>query len=170
MRTRNIALLATLLTLAGCHHRNNLPEVPADSTPYSSNVQVTELPEEGEPASRVYQVSTDTATRVDLKAFSRRQKVIYSHQLLVGRWLRGSLYEEYDANGLGHAWDTADDVTREEANLFYWSMDSNLLHVEYPIKMGGIVPRDYLVTFADEESLVYKDEFGTSYMLDKVEQ
>ena len=78
------------------------------------------------------------------------------------------MYEEYGVDGHGCAWDTDDDVTRDEAKRFQWSMDSNLLHVEYPIEMGGMVPRDYLVTYADEESLVYKDEFGTSYMWDKV--
>lgn len=40
----------------------------------------------------------------------------------------------------------------------------------FPMRMGGVVLKEYLVTYADDESLVYKDAYGTSYMWDKVTQ
>lgn len=160
-----VAAVGSLVSV-GCHHKQQ----PAEEVAAVDSVQDTIVSPVGEEPSQplqTYQLGTDTATRVDLRAFSRRQKVIYSPELLVGRWVCGSLYEEYDADGYGRSWDTADDVSRAEAKRFQWTMDSNLLHVEYPITTGGVVPREYLVTYADDESLVYKDDFGTSYMLDK---
>ena len=162
-----MAAIGCLLPV-GCHHKQKPPEETIPDSVPDTIVVSAPAGQEPEQACRIHQLHTDTATRVDLKTFSRRQKVIYSPAMLVGRWLNGSLYEEYDANGYGRSWDTADDVTSDEAKRFQWMMDSNLLHVEYPITTGGVVPREYLVTYADDESLVYKDDFGTSYMWDKV--
>lgn len=169
MKRKYIPLWAFLLLLAGCHHKQQPIEEVAIVDSVRDTV-VSPVEEAPEVPSRVYQLGTDTATWVDLKAFSRRQKVIYSPELLVGRWVCGSLYEEYDANGYGRSWDTADDVSRAEAKRFQWTMDSNLLQVVYSITTGGVVPREYLVTYADEESLVYKDNYGNSSMWDKVEE
>ena len=72
-------------------------------------------------------------------------------------------------DGTGLSWDTGDDVSREERKQFRWTLDSNQLRVVYPIATGGVVTRDYFVTFADDESLVYKDEFGSSHMWDKTQ-
>ena len=110
----------------------------------------------------------DTAVRTDLRYMVRKQKVFYSASHLYGEWTRGTEHEQYLPDGTGLFWDTGDDVGRNEALRFRWSLDSNVLQMVFKLSMGGVVPKEYLVTFADDESLVYRDDVGDSYMWDKV--
>lgn len=64
-------------------------------------------------------------------------------------------------------WDAADDVSRDEAQRFDWSLDSNLLTIINRMEMGGVVPKRFVVTFADDESLSYTDLYGNAYLWDK---
>ncbi len=73
----------------------------------------------------------------------------------------------FSGNGTGSMWDEADDIERSEAQGFEWTLDSNLLTVICRLELGGVVPKRYVVTFADDESLAYSDYFGTAYLWDK---
>ena len=110
----------------------------------------------------------DSAETVNLRLFTRRQRVIYDSALMIGEWLQGSEHEQYIADGSGRRWDTGDDVSRDEAQVFSWTMDSNLLTVRYDLKLGGLMVRQYVVTFVDDEALVYRDAYGGTFMFDKV--
>ena len=177
MRTKGYSfylLIIASLLVAGCHHRQTPPETVTDSVPDTVQVKASEKtedlePEQGKETPQLYQLEGDTATRVDFAAFRRRQKVFYTAEQIAGEWVQGTLHEVYRADGTGLSWDTEDDVSREEGKLFRWTLDSNQLRVVYPIATGGAVPRDYFVTYADDESLVYKDEFGSSHMWDKTQ-
>ena len=81
---------------------------------------------------------------------------------------RGSEREIYMADGSGRYWDASDDVEREEAQSFSWTMDSNLLTFTCRMRLGGVMVREYVVTFVDDETLVYCDAYGGSFMWDKV--
>ena len=174
MRQRYIIFLLALLVLAGCHRKqqkndeSTATEYTTDSTEAVSPTS-PDSPGEEPQAPQLYKLEGDTATRVDFAAFRRRQTVFYTAEQIAGEWVQGTLHEEYHVDGTGLSWDTGDDVSREEGKQFRWTLDSNQLRVMYPISTGGVVPRDYFVTFADDESLVYKDEFGSSHMWDKTQ-
>ena len=110
----------------------------------------------------------DTADTTNWLFFWRKQRKIYSPSMLLGESLNGREHEVYMSSGRGLYWDTADDVSRKEARVFHWTMDSNLLRRVYPLSMGVEVTRLVVVTFIDDESLVYRDDYGQSYMWDKV--
>lgn len=166
-------LLATVLLLAGCRHaRKEQPALPAPSDtvapPATVDSTPSVLPDSSGRPPRGFQLSQDTLPPTDWRLFAPRQKVIYDPKLLVGEWTNGTEHELYMADGTGTRWDDAEDVYREEAQQFRWTMDSNRLNLMFHLALGAVVPRQYLVTFADDENLVYKDAYGFSYMWDKV--
>lgn len=77
-------------------------------------------------------------------------------------------HEEYFADNTGRRWDTSEDIQRDEAQVFSWTLDSNFLTLKYTMAFGAVMVRQYVVTFVDNESLVYRDAFGDSFMWDKV--
>ena len=123
-----------------------------------------------EPGAQVYNVKQDSAEITNLRLLTRKQRTIYSPSLLVGEWSRGTEHEVYLADGTGRMWDEADDVARNEAQNFEWTLDSNLLTIICKLELGGVLPKRYVVTFADDESLAYKDLYGNAYLWDKKER
>ena len=87
--------------------------------------------------------------------------------IAAGRSLCRTRLRLYYADGSGRYWDTKEDVSREEAQSFRWTMDSNLLLLEMRMDMGGVIYRQYVVTFVDDETMVYRDKFDRSFMWDK---
>lgn len=182
MNTRRTIILAcaVLLLAAGCHRRQNRgPDSDAQGpqpTVYDSTGGTAIQPPDGtnsaalrlSSANPSLQLQLDTPQCTDWRLFAPKQKVIYDSALLIGEWLRGSEHELYMADGTGRRWDDSEEVYREEAQHFRWTMDSNRLTLTYRLALGGFVPKQYLVTFADNESLVYRDAYGSSYMWDKV--
>lgn len=81
--------------------------------------------------------------------------------------MQGTEHEVYLADGTGRMWDTADDVSDAEAQRFSWTLDSNLLTLICHLELGGVVPKRYVVTFADDENLSYKDPYGKARLWDK---
>ncbi len=165
-------MLAFVLLLPACHRKK---EAPQDSVEAREPVTVDDsLPAAGngttgqENAPGAYVVQQDSAEVTNLRLFARKQRVIYNPALMIGEWQQGSEHEQYIADGTGRRWDTGDDVSRDEAQAFSWTMDSNLLTIRYDLKLGGIMIRQYVVTFVDEESLVYRDAFDGTFMFDKV--
>ena len=171
-------LLVALLLFPACH-RNPKPQ-PADSSevvdsrgsesPSPETVDTSRDAESRMPYSELpgQTLQQDTAVVTNLRILARKQRTIYNPALLVGEWLHGSEHEHYLADGSGSRWDTGDDVDRQEAQAFSWSMDSNLLTMKYTLSLGGLTIRQYVVTFVDDETLVYRDAYGGSYMWDKV--
>lgn len=115
----------------------------------------------------IHEMKLDTAETTNLRLFTRKQHTIYSPALMMGIWLRETEHEEFLPDGKGRYWDTKDDVSRDEAQSFLWTMDSNLLVLEFRLEMGAVFYRQYVVTYVDDETLVYRDNFDRSYMWDK---
>lgn len=170
--------MGAMLLFTACH-RSPKPE-PTDSSEKldiskgeirdpevvdTSNDVKHQLPDSELPSHTLQQ---DTAEITNLRRMARKQRTIYSPALLVGEWLHGSEHEHYLADGSGNRWDIGDDVDRQEAQAFSWTMDSNLLTMKYNLSLGGLVVRQYVVTFVDDETLVYRDAYGGAYMWDKV--
>ena len=92
----------------------------------------------------------------------------FDETLLYGKWQSGTLYYKYLSDGSGTTWDTADDVTEEEAQSFTWTLEASTLTHIYILEIGGTVPKVYTVTKLTSTTLTYEDDFGTSYTFTKV--
>jgi hypothetical protein len=93
--------------------------------------------------------------------FNRDEK--FDKTFLPGYWVSGTLHEFYNANGTGYTWDTADDVTEEEAQPFTWTLEKATLTQIHKMEMGGNVPKTYTVTKLNTTSLEYHDDYGKYY-------
>ena len=174
---RLLTMATAVLLLASCHHgerkqaEDSVTTVPTPSqSTIVSDTLATHTADttSAMPQPTGQQLQQDSAETVNLRLFTRKQKNIYSPALIIGEWLRGSEHEQYMADGSGKHWDTGEDVSRGEAQSFLWTMDSNLLTFKYKMALGGLMVRQYVVTFVDDESLVYRDAYDDSYMWEKV--
>jgi hypothetical protein len=92
----------------------------------------------------------------------------FDESLLIGKWQSGTLHYKYLADGSGATWDTSDNVTEAEAQIFTWTLvKSEFTHI-HVLEMGGTVTNIYTVTELTATSLKYKDDFGVSYSFTKV--
>jgi hypothetical protein len=92
----------------------------------------------------------------------------FDETLLTGKWKSGTLFYKYSADGSGSTWDTADDVSEAEAQVFTWTLVmSEMTHI-HVLEMGGSVPKVYTVTELTASSLKYKDNFGATFSFTKV--
>lgn len=172
-------VLATVVAFYACHRGST----PQPETPASESTEVTGVNGisgvSGDSTASVISapsgacgnkltVQHDTAEETNLRIFARKQRTVYSPQSMVGVWFRGGEYEQYMADSSGLRWVSKDDIRREEAQRFRWTMDSNLLTLKYTMALGGLMIRQYVVTFLDDEMLVYGDAYGGSFMWDKV--
>jgi hypothetical protein len=96
------------------------------------------------------------------------EEVSFDQSLLIGKWQSGTLYYKYLSDGTGGTWDTADDVTEEEAQPFTWTLVKDELTQIHQLQIGGSVPKVYTVTELSETSLKYEDDFGVKYSFTKV--
>lgn len=105
--------------------------------------------------------------------------VIFDPNLLIGKWSRpspfattenpGDEYFRYDENGGGATWDTSEDVTEEEAQLFTWELTGSQLTQIHTIEMGGTVTKIYTLTELTGTTLTYKDDFGKVFTYTKAQ-
>ncbi|MBQ6667921.1 MAG: hypothetical protein IJM65_07360 [Bacteroidales bacterium] len=165
---------ACLLLLVSCRHREKreaaseqplpVPEmvVPSDTLPETVKDTVKQSVQ-----SLIQKLHLDSAEVTNIRIFARKQKVIYSPSLLVGEWLRGTEHEVFREDHTGLLWEPSDDVSREEAQPFTWSLDSNMLILVFKLERGAVVPKMYVVTYADEESLAYSDAYGNAFLWDR---
>lgn len=172
---RHLCLLAiTVLLFVACHHKDRPQEAasaPVTATKAVADTTVVPSDTVGLPTARkVVALQQDSAEITNLRLFTRKQRVIYSPTALVSEWLMGTMHMLYRPDGTGLTWNTADDVSREEAQRFLWSLDSNLLSLDFQMEMGAVVPKLFVVTFVDEESLAYKNVFDISFLWDKVSE
>jgi hypothetical protein len=92
----------------------------------------------------------------------------FDQSLLIGKWKSGTLYYKYLADGNGSTWDTADDVTEAEAQLFTWTLVEDVLTHIHILEMGGSVPKVYTVSELTATTLIYNDDFGKTFSFTKV--
>lgn len=97
--------------------------------------------------------------------FNHEEK--YDKTLLTGTWASGTLHEHYNTAGTGYTWDTADDVTEEEAQPFTWTLEGSTLTQIHQMEMGGNVPKTYTVTKLNATTLSYHDDYGKYYTFTK---
>lgn len=95
---------------------------------------------------------------------------IFDPALLVGKWVSGTEYYRYDADGTGVTWDTSDDVSEEEGQPYTWQFNetNNRLTLLHQMEMGGVIPKYYTVTKLTEDLLQYKDQYNQSFTYNRV--
>lgn len=93
----------------------------------------------------------------------------FDETLLYGKWVSGTLYYTYAQDGNGTTWDTADDVTENEAQSFTWTLEASEFTHIYVLEIGGTVPKVYTLTELTDSTLVYEDDFAKSYSFSKTE-
>lgn len=91
----------------------------------------------------------------------------YDSSLLIGKWVSGTEFYRYNEDGTGLTWDTADDVSEEEAQAFTWTLVYSTLTHMHIMEIGGVVPKVYTVTELTATSLKYEDEFGNTHSFTK---
>ena len=79
---------------------------------------------------------------------------------IYGKWCDGTVYERYDSDGNGVTWDTADDVTEQEAQPFSWILNGTRLTQEHHGEMGSLIYKQYHVTKLDASNFSYEDDYG----------
>lgn len=178
MRPNIILFALVIIVLAtSCKHKTKTADAtPHDTTKQDTTVLVDTMPTAPDTDTLVSQVThhkslifneEDSAEVTNLRLFTRKQKEIYAPALLVGEWIRGTEHEVYHSDGTGRMWDTSEDVDASEAQRFNWTLDSNLLTIICHLELGGILPKRYVVTYADNENLAYQDLYGKAYLWDK---
>ncbi len=95
----------------------------------------------------------------------------FDENFLYGKWQSGSLFYKYASDHTGATWDTADDVTEEEAMNFTWTLvNSEFTHI-YVTEINATkaaVPKVYTVTTLTADRLVYEDDYGVEWAFSKV--
>jgi hypothetical protein len=97
-----------------------------------------------------------------------KEDASFDEALLVGKWVSGTVFYKYASDYTGGTWDTADDVTEDEAQPFTWSLAKAQLTQIHIMEVGGNIPKVYTVTELTSNSLKYKDDFGTTFSFTKV--
>lgn len=81
---------------------------------------------------------------------------------LPGTWQTGTEMWKFLANGLGHTWDPADDVTEDEAQDFSWEVtdnkDEKILTITHYTEVGAVIPKTYTIVTLTSTTLELKDE------------
>lgn len=102
-------------------------------------------------------------------------KADYKASDLVGKWVltkggaQGTEFWRYKADGTGATWDTADDVSEEEAQAFDWTLEGDQLTQIHKLESSaGVVPMVYTVTALTSSKLNYKDDYGRTYVFTRV--
>ncbi|MDD4609607.1 MAG: lipocalin family protein [Bacteroidaceae bacterium] len=92
----------------------------------------------------------------------------FDSALLIGKWQRSTEFYLYNSNGGGKTWDTADDVSEDEAQSFTWTLvKSELTHIHI-MQMGGNIPKVYTVIELTATTLKYRDDYNKTFSFTKV--
>lgn len=93
----------------------------------------------------------------------QREETYFDSALLPGTWVSGTEYWAFTADGLGHTWDTADDVTEDEAQQFTWALDGSAFQINHIGEMGEVIPKTYTMTRLTSTELAYRDAYGNTF-------
>lgn len=109
---------------------------------------------------------------------SCEKTISFNASFLIGLWETSSqsssaadarLYYRYGGDYLGATWDTGDDVTEHEAQMFEWELNGEVLTQYHLGEMGQKIPKEYILKTLTPTSLVYVDDLsGKEYRFTKV--
>ncbi len=108
-----------------------------------------------------------------------KERPSFSADMLLGKWKRPIVVSNetkgydcyrYDSNGVGVSWDTSEDVSEDEAQLFEWNIDNDRLLIIHKGEMGQKIPKTYTVKTLNSTELSYEDNYGNRYSFKKFTQ
>ncbi len=92
--------------------------------------------------------------------------------MVQGKWIKNATQEywRYNADETGVTWDESEDISEEESNLtFEWTLNGDVLtHVFRGEQGNQAVPKVYTITEIDASTMKWKDDYGMTYQLNKV--
>lgn len=95
----------------------------------------------------------------------------FDEQLMIGKWREGTEYYRYDTGHTGATWDTADDISEDEATTLTWEINGERLMHYHRFSVGeAIVPKSYTLTKLTSSELQYHDGAGTEHNYVKVNE
>ena len=101
------------------------------------------------------------------------QHIVVNDSDVEGLWKKSGTQEywRYRSDYSGVTWDASDDVSEEESNLvFTWSLSGDVLrHVFTGAQGNQAVPKIYTITEISSSKMKWKDDYGSSYTLERVE-
>lgn len=97
------------------------------------------------------------------------QKKSFDTSLILGKWVTGTEYWVFETGGVGHTWNTADDVEESEATQMTWSVSGDCLTITLIGEMGQQVPKVYTISELTKTTFRYGDAYGKVYSLTRVE-
>ena len=90
--------------------------------------------------------------------------------MIVGLWQKdGHIYYRFNADGTGHTWDIADDLSEDEASHFNWEAYDKAFMMTHKMKLRGIVPRYYELDRLNAFDLRFHDSYS-DYALERIEE
>ena len=105
--------------------------------------------------------------------FDKETHITVEEEQLYGKWQEGAtqVYWRYVEGGTGVTWDEGEDVSEEESNLTYsWTVRGDVLtHVFSGAQDNQAVPKVYTITAIDAGSMGWKDDYGMTKTLTKIE-
>lgn len=105
--------------------------------------------------------------------FDKEPHITVNESQLYGKWQEGStqVYWRYAYDGTGVTWDEGEDIMEEESNLTYtWTVRGDVLtHVFTGAQDNQAVPKVYTITFIDDSRMEWKDDYGMTKTLTKLE-
>lgn len=104
--------------------------------------------------------------------FNNETHITVDEEQLYGKWQEGStqVFWRYNADNSGVTWDEGEDISEEESNLTYqWTVRGDVLtHVFSGAQGNQAVPKVYTITSIDENQMEWKDDYGMTKSLTKV--
>ena len=170
-----LMVVVVLILPVECHRRHEThpvtPEkslgedeqlITVDTLPMKENLDTVRC--EGEGAGGQIPIITPTPVH-DRRTRLKKAKALPAQ--LTGEWLMGTWHEEYHPDGTGLAWDTEEDIRREEAHHFNWILTEDCLVAHYLLTFGGIVPNITYITEVDSTHMVRCDDYGNNFFFKK---
>lgn len=122
---------------------------------------------------RLLAVALMSVTMSGCFMFNNETHIVVDEEQLYGKWQEGStqVYWRYLADSTGVTWDEGEDITEEESNLtFNWTVRGDVLtHVFSGSQGNQAVPKVYTITSIDESHMEWKDDYGMTKSLNKLE-
>lgn len=106
--------------------------------------------------------------------FDKETHIHVDEDQLYGKWQEGTsqTYWRYLSGGEGVTWDESEGISEEESNLTYsWTLREDVLtHVFTGAQENQAVPKVYTITSIDNSSMEWKDDYGMTKTLVKVNE
>ena len=105
--------------------------------------------------------------------FDKETHINVEPEQLYGKWQEGTteVYWRYLSDSTGVTWDEGEEISEQESNLTYrWTVHGDVLtHVFTGAQGNQAVPKVYTITEINNSRMEWKDDYGMTKTLTKLE-